>query len=222
MPAGRDVLGEFVISPGGEKVAYLADQNINDVFELYVVDLSTPGVSYKINRNPAANGDVVASGFQFSPGGGALAYVADEDFNDLIEFYLVELAFPAISAKLNSPLVPGGDLTTVFRFTPDGSQLVYLADQDVDEVFEIYGVDVAVPGQTIKMNSPLIAGGSVQSATLIMSESGHELVYLADQDVDEVFELFVVELTTPGVSQKLNPTLPAGGDVVRFDLFPRL
>ena len=221
MPAGRDVLGEFVISPGGDKVAYLSDQNINDVFELYVVDLSTPGVSYKINRNPTSNGDVVASGFQFSPDGGALAYVADEDFNDLIEFYLVELAFPSISAKLNSPLVPGGDLTTVFRFTPDGVRLLYLADQDEDDVFEIYRVDVAVPGHTVKMNSPLIAGGSVQSSTLIMSESGLELVYLADQDVDEVVELFVVDMTMPGVSQKLNPTLPAGGDVVKFDLFPR-
>jgi hypothetical protein len=36
-----------------------------------------------------------------------------------------------------------------------------------------------------------------------------------------VVELFVVEITMPGVSQKLNPTLPAGGDVVKFDLFPR-
>ena len=193
----------------------------NNVFELYVVELNTPGVSYKINRNPTTNGDVVASGFRFSPDGGALAYVADEDYNDLIEFYLVELAFPAISTKLNSPLVPGGDLTTVFRFTPEDSQLIYLADQDEDEVFEIYRVDIADPGYTVKMNSPLIAGGSVQVAMLIMSGSGNELVYLADQDADDVVELYVVEMTLPGISQKLNPTLPAGGDVVMVDVFPR-
>jgi Tol biopolymer transport system component len=221
MPAGRDVLGEFVISPAGDKVAYLADQDIDNVFELYVVELNTPGVSYKINRNPTTNGDVVASGFRFSPDGGALAYVADEDYNDLIEFYLVELAFPAISTKLNSPLVPGGDLTTVFRFTPEDSQLIYLADQDEDEVFEIYRVDITDPGYSVKMNSPLIAGGSVQVATLIMSGGGNELVYLADQDADDVVELYVVEMTLPGVSQKLNPTLPAGGDVVMVDVFPR-
>ena len=134
MPAGGDVLGEFVISPAGDKIAYLADQDIDNVFELYVVELNTPGVSYKINRNPTTNGDVVVSGFRFSPDSGALAYVADEDFNDVIEFYLVDLAFPSISVKLNSPLVAGGDLTTCFRFTPDGTQLVYVADQDEDEV----------------------------------------------------------------------------------------
>lgn len=46
--------------------------------------------------------------------------------------------------KLNGPLVPGGKLSSS-RFSPDGSRVVYLADQDADEVDELFSVAPEVP-----------------------------------------------------------------------------
>ncbi len=47
--------------------------------------------------------------------------------------------------KLNDPLVTGGDVFDLFPtdslISPDSSRVVYLADQDTDEVFELYAAD---------------------------------------------------------------------------------
>ncbi len=216
--AGGDVSDGFIISPDGSLVAYHADQDINGVSELYVAAIATPGVSTKINRNPASGGDVLQSGYRFSPDSSAVAYVADEDTNNVVEFFLVELASPAVSIKLNGPLVVAGDITTDFAFTPDGGALVYLADQDTDEVFELYRVERAMPGVTVKQSAPLVAGGSVQSPGFELSDDGMELLYIADQDVDEDFELYSVDMAVPGVATELSVPLPAGGDVLEFAL----
>lgn len=147
-------------------------------------------------------------------------FIADTDTDGVDELYITELANPGVATKLNGPLVAGGQVTD-FQIRPLGDCLLYRADQEIDEVFEIYRVDIADPGHTVKMNSPLITGGSVQVATFIVSEGGNELVYLADQDEDDVVELYVVEMILPGVSKKLNPKLPAGVDVLMVDIFPR-
>ncbi len=216
--AGRDVSDGFIISPDGSLVAYLADQDSNDVFELYVVATATPGVSTRINRNPTSGGDVLQSGFRFSPDSSALAYVADENTNDLVEFFLVELASPAVSIKLNGPLVAGGDISTDFAFTPGGTALIYVADQDTDDVFELYRVERATPGTTVKLNAPLVAGGNVQSPGFEQSDDGVDLFYIADQAIDEDFELYVVDLATPGAATEVGVPPTAGGDVLEFSL----
>jgi Tol biopolymer transport system component len=218
LAAGGDVSDGFTLSPDGSLLAYSADQDMNDVFELYVVALATPGVSTKINRNPVSGGDVLQSGFRFSPDSSAVAYVADEDTNNLFEFFLVELASPAVSIKLNPPLVAGGDITTDFAFTPDGASLVYVADQDIDDVFELYRVQRSTPGTAVRQNAPLVAGGTVQSPGFELSDDGMELFYIADQDVDEDFRLYVADLATPGFATALGFPPTAGGDVLEFSL----
>jgi hypothetical protein len=42
--------------------------------------------------------------------------------------------------KLNGSLVLGGNVDASFRFSPDSSRILYAADQDSDQVFELYSV----------------------------------------------------------------------------------
>ncbi|MGB5178390.1 MAG: hypothetical protein WBP44_06640 [Gammaproteobacteria bacterium] len=166
--SGGDVSSGLLFSPDGATLAYVADQNLNDVFELFVVELSNPGVTTRINRNPASGGDVLTDRYRFSPASDALAYVADEDSNDINEFYLVELASPAVSIKLNSPLTAGGNVSAAeLEISSDGERLVYLADQDVDEDYELYRVDLETPGSSVKVSPLLPPGGDVVTFTLI-------------------------------------------------------
>jgi Tol biopolymer transport system component len=215
---GGDVTSGLVLSPDGSMIAYRADQLLNDVFELFVVDLANPGVTTRINRNPASGGDVLSDAFLFSPASDAVAYVADEDTNNINELYLVELASPAVSIKLNAPLLAAGSLTGAIAFSPDGARLVYTADQDTAAVIELYQVDRSAPGDTVKLNSALTAGGNLSGFQF--SNDGDRLVYLADQDVDEDFELYMIDLETPGSSVRINPLLAPGGDVVNYSLIP--
>jgi len=63
----------------------------------------------------------------------------------------------------------------------------------------------------IKLNGPLVAGGTVSSVGLAFSPDGSLVLYQADQDVDNDTEIFSVP-STGGISTKLNGPLPANGD----------
>ena len=68
-----------------------------------------------------------------------------------------------------------------------------------------------------KLNPPLVANGNVTQGLIQFDAKGKTLTYLADQDVDEVYEAFQVELKSEDVIQ-LNDQLVSGGDVFFFRL----
>lgn len=217
LTTNRDVI-DFVVSPDGTKVVYRADQNADDVFELYLVDVANPGMSVKINSTLVAGGWVRA-GFSFSPDGSKMMYRADQDTYDKTELYLVNVASPGVSQKINPPLVSGGNVFTGFAFSPDGSTVGYVSDQDTDEMLELYAVSVATPGVSQKLNGPLIPEGDV--CRFEFSPDSSRVAYCADQQTDEVIELFTTALATPGQSVKLNAPLAAGGAVTTgYDFSP--
>ena len=91
--------------------------------------------------------------------------------------------------------------------------VVYLADQTNIGVFELF---LGTSGT--KLNSPLVAGGSVKSFALTPDATA--VIYIADQEQTGVFELWRVNLSNPGVSPKLNGALATGGDVAEFAVTP--
>src|SRR5688500_4876676 len=90
-----------------------------------------------------------------------------------------------------------------------GGTVVYLADQDIAGVFELY-----LEGSGTKLNPALAVGRTITSFALTPDAAA--VVYLADQDQDDVFEIYRVNLASPGSSTKLNGALVAGGDVVQL------
>ena len=72
-------------------------------------------------------------------------------------------------------------------------------------------------GQPIKLNTPLVPGGNVSQ--FAVSADGQWAVYMADDVVDQRFELLAVPLAG-GAVRRLNPTPVPGGDVLNFKLTP--
>jgi hypothetical protein len=62
---------------------------------------------------------------------------------------------------LFSVLIENGNVTSVFAFSSDGKHVGYIADQDADEVFELYSVDLATPGISFRLNGALVTDGDV-------------------------------------------------------------
>lgn len=123
--------------------------------------------------------------------------------------------FAAQGFRLSPALVSGGDVVE-FQVAPDGSRVVYRADQDVDGAFELFSVALE-GGPPVRLNAPLAAGGSVGQDfvhALRISPDGSRVVYWADQDADEVFELFSVPLDGSQPPVRLNGALAPGGDVL--------
>ena len=144
----------------------------------------------KLNGPLVAGGDAFVGGLQFSPDSSRVLYLADQDTDEVFEIYSVP-STGGPSTKLNGPLVAGGDVAfTGFQFSPDGSRVLYYADQDTDNVNEIYIVP-AGGGTPVKLNGPLPVGGDVTGFNLQFSPDGSRVLYGADQNVDDVFEIFV-------------------------------
>jgi hypothetical protein len=75
--------------------------------------------------------------FVVAPDGVHAAYRADQVVPGVIELFLVRSDGTRGPRRVNTALVPGGDVQD-FAFSPDGSWVAYRADQAIDEVMELF------------------------------------------------------------------------------------
>ena len=120
----------------------------------------------------------------------------------MIELYSTPI-HGGVSTKLNSPLVEHGDVFESL-ITTDGTRVIYLADQDTNNVDELYSVSIW-GGPSTRINAPLRAGAEILGFQVSPDDS--TVAYLADHDVDEVFELHAVWIRTPGINLNIGRNL---------------
>lgn len=211
---GNVTAGSQQFNVNGSRVLYRADQNFDEVFEVFAVQ-SGGGSPVRLNGPLVLNGDVRSAGLQFSPTGGRVLYSADQIADEVFDLFSVPSA-GGTAVKLNGTLVAGGDVFDDAMFSPDGSRVLYRADQETDQVVELFSV-VSTGGMWTRLNGPLVSSGGVAAATF--SPDGSSVAYLADQDVDEVFELFLVA-SAGGIAQKISGAMTGGGDVTDWQFSP--
>ncbi|MEM8912793.1 MAG: GEVED domain-containing protein [Planctomycetota bacterium] len=120
------------------------------------------------------------------------------------------------SRQLDQPAASLTDTLSNALVTPDGRFVLYLADTERDESYNLIRVPVD-GGPALQLNESLVVGGIV--AAFRVTSDGNRVVYRADQDTDNVFELYSVSIAG-GTPTKLNPTLIDGGDVLSQELSP--
>jgi hypothetical protein len=205
----------FAITPDKSSVVYIADQDSTGVFELYRVTLSNPGVSTKLNGFLTGGGNV--QDFKIIPDGSGVVYLADQTTDGINELYRVLFSNPTNSNKLNGTMVNLNGNVVGFDVTADSSRVVYRADQDVDNVFELFQNSLAPIGSATKLHSDYTAGQSVSTFKLLPNSLG--VLYIAVQSPSTVNELY--QTLFGGVQgQKVNPVLIAGGEVLDFVISP--
>ena len=189
-------------SPDGSRIVYRADQDVDDVFELYSVPFGG-GPSVKIS-GPLVDGGDVDFLYEIVPDSSRVVYFADQDTDDVMELYSVPIDGGAPPVKLNGDLVAGGSLNTFdFEISPDGSRVVYLADQDVDDSEEVFSRRIDGSGMPVKLNGPmLIDDGDVMD--FVISPDSSTVVYRAEQDIEFTEELYSRPIDGSHTAQKLN------------------
>ncbi len=199
----------FLFSADSSRVVYEADQDTSGMFELYSVPIAGGGTT-KLNDSLIAAGDV--TNFNVDTINSRVFFRADAATDQRFELYSVPLAGGTVT-KLNGTITPGAAGIASFRILWDGSRVIYRAAQDTVGRTEVYSVP-AEGGTVVKLNDSLVSGGNVVSIFLpVGSGDGARMMYRADQNADEVFELFSVPVTGGSTPIKLNPTLVSGGDV---------
>jgi Tol biopolymer transport system component len=217
-------LGRLQFNETSTKIAFAGDLITNDVFELFVADVTTatPGTPERASAALPVNWDVEGTGFfSFGAGptstdGSQLVYAITDSAQAAREIFVVDIsgAVPGSARKVNDTLVSGGSVS-YSSLQPDGSRVAYVADQRTNDIFELFVANVVdgVPSTPQRVSGALVAGGDVMMFELARDGSG--IWYVADQRTNDVFELFYVDLrgAAPSAPQLVNAALPTGGDV---------
>jgi Tol biopolymer transport system component len=124
---------------------------------------------------------------------------------EVFELFVVSPRGGAMT-RVSGPMPADGDVERGFVVSRDGTEVLYRADADTDDVIELYAASLAAPGTAVKVNGALVANGRV-SRQIALSADGRRAAYIADADIDDLDELYTVDLTaaTPGAPVKLNP-----------------
>ena len=148
---------DFKISPDGTLVAYLADQIINEQFELFVVDVGG-GFPVNISKLFLLSSDVYE--FEWSPDSTQIAYRSNRLDEDQIELF-TSFTDGSGSARISGDLPIGGNVIE-FRWAFDSSLVAYIADQNVNDQFELFSTR-PLRRDSFKVSAPLTFEGDVIS-----------------------------------------------------------
>ncbi|MEM6283478.1 MAG: dockerin type I domain-containing protein [Chloroflexota bacterium] len=169
----------ILLSPDSNRVVYTADQDTNNVLELYSVPVAG-GTPVKLNGTLVSGGTVSAA--IISPDSSRVIYIADQDTDGTEELYSVPIG-GGTPIKLNSTLVSGGNINKVTGITPqvspDSTTVIYSADQETDGTEELYSVPIS-GGTPVKLNGTLRLLGRVLAFEI--SPDSKRVVYRATQD----------------------------------------
>ena len=206
-----DINADFQLSDDGDWALYRVDQRFDNVQELYLKDLTSSAPAVRISPTLPGGGNV-ESGYVFTPDGLGVVFRMDYEFNNKWELFYVALADPGTLVELT----PIENQEDVLGFRLDGVGNVYfVADLDTNDVFELYMFDLAAPETITKLSAPLQANRDVNGNRFEVSADGSRVVYVADNDVDNLQTLYAVDTGDPEDATEVGPTVVAGGDHVQ-------
>lgn len=192
---------------------------VNNQHDVFIVDVcgDAPGTLVQISPTASHAADAAPAEdlVTISPDGSKAAFVGDFSVDGQNDLYVVDLtsATPSAATSVNSTMVTGGNVTDYF-WSPDGARLAFVADKDVDDKAELYIVDVsnpASPGAPAKISAPMPNSDTdVSDNDVFWSPDGGFIAYHADPALDDVGEVFVVDVRTPtqlGTAEKVHGDL---------------
>jgi hypothetical protein len=132
--------------------------------------MSWAAAPIKLNGPLGPGQNVTAGRVQISPDGSRVLYLGDQDADNVFEIFSVPIG-GGTRVQLSGTLATGGDvLVNGLDISPDGSRVLYYADQTTDEVFEAFSVPLS-GGTATKLNGTLAVGGDVSNAGLRFNSS---------------------------------------------------
>jgi Tol biopolymer transport system component len=207
---GAESVGPWTLAPAGDEAAFFETDTLHAV--------ALDGTAPRFLGVPAGASTADShKRLAIDPTGSELAFSGDFAVTDRNELWHVPLDGSAAPQRLNPLPIAGGDVDLDFATSPDGSRVVYRADLDLDELFELHGAPWT-GGTSVRLSAPMVTGGDVAPAVdfqpqFAVSPDSTRVVYRADQATNDVFELFSAPLDGSSPAVRLNAPLAGGKDV---------
>ena len=123
------------ITPEGRTVVFAAAPNGGFLFGLFAVPIDGSAPPVRLDAPSGANYNLNYGKVELSPTGATVYYLASQ--NGAQELYSVPIQGGVPPTRVNAPLVAGGNVVD-FKVGPGTGEVLYRADQDQDDVFELY------------------------------------------------------------------------------------
>lgn len=188
------------VSPDKTKVAFVADLETLSKDELYIANIDGTN-KLKLNVALPSTGDV-NSVFQFTPDSSKVVYVASQNTNVNTELYTVNVD-GTNNIKLTPPLGPGENVSygayqncfvvtsnpsCPFFISSDGSKVFYVADQDTNNTYDIYSVNIDGTSNTKISGATSFTGVSY----FYLSPDNSKIVFKTKMGADNYYKLYKV------------------------------
>jgi Tol biopolymer transport system component len=218
--AGEDGVYDYRISPDSGRVVYKANQDADRGLELYSAPIATANAAVKLGsalRLPVEmainNANITLkdededrfADFRISPDSSRVVYLAEQDSAEVVELYSAPIAGGVPSVKLNNALVNGSQIDFFFRISPDSRRVAYQAGLFEKKMLagestpvELYSAPIATANAAVKLNGALVSGRNVNGFAI--STDSRQVFYAADQDTDNLEELYVTSDTPPRIN----------------------
>ena len=197
---------EFGWTPDGTRIAYTADQEVDEVLDLYVTDTLVADGATKVSGAHAATGTV--QGFSFSPTSDRIAFRGDLVVDGHAEAFTVPVG-GGPRTTVSGAIVPNGYVFSA-SFTSDGARVLFRADVDGTNTFDLF---CAPAGGGPRTNLSHL-GGPGHVTQEVHVAIGGRVVFVGDLDTTNLDELYAVE---PDGSDlvRISAPLGAGGAVLK-------
>ena len=109
----------------------------------------------------------------------------------------------ALYQRFQEPLFQEGEVDFSYKWAPDGSRIAYTADQDTDEVTELY-TNTPDGNNNIKTSGSMVTDGDVGGDALstfnafFWSPDSKHIAYQSDEETNSTLELFLSRADIPG------------------------
>jgi len=185
------------------RVVYCADQEAAGTVELFGAPASGSAPAIKLNQALPQFGDVRE--IALSPDGSTVVYRADAEVFLRVELFSTASNGSSPPVKLNGPLSAGGGVSSFFRITPDGTRVVYNADQ------------ADAPGWRLRA-VPIHGGVS----TVIAPSGGSSITFEITPDSTHVLSEAQDHLYSVRIDGSMAPVNLSGSprDIVAFETTP--
>ena len=214
---GGGVTNDFLWAPDNSSIAYVADQTTSGVFELYTTLSDGTETGTKRSKDitgggPGIDTTTTDDSFKWSPASNQLIYRA-EDTVGVFELFTSTIDGVALTegVKISGALVALGNVGSDFQVSPFGNAVTYIADQEDDEVFELYTTDLTGTITPIRVSDDL--SGTQDVFQHAWSTDGTKVFYIADQTFDGVNDVYT-NFISGTTSANLSNNSPATGSVI--------